>query len=50
MSLQFEDPFDLGLILDQSDHIYFFMNETYDWKTLLVKQPSSDGLYDGLKL
>ena len=35
VALQFEEPFELGLIIDQSDFIYFFVNQTYDWENLI---------------
>lgn len=37
MALTFEDPFSLGLNLDKSDFIYFFVNETYPWSTNILQ-------------
>ena len=47
MAFKFESPFELGLNTEKSDHIVFYMNESYSFSELLdesVDVPESKDL------
>ena len=36
LALKFEDPNELGLNVEKSDFLMFFVNETYPWSEIII--------------